>query len=107
VQAALDQAIQRAPDLDPAVLKLIADILRLQFPPDLPAALRTAVLDFIARFQQLSGPATAKGLEDTAFYRYNRFVSLNEVGGNPGKFGTTLDEFHRFNLQHAERWPHS
>ena len=42
---------------------------------------------FVARFQQLTGPVMAKGVEDTAFYCFNRFISLNEVGGNPGKFG--------------------
>src|SRR5260370_31701267 len=49
----------------------------------------------------------AKGLEDTAFYRYNRFVALNEVGGHPDRFGVTLAAFHRANTQRAEHWPHS
>jgi (1->4)-alpha-D-glucan 1-alpha-D-glucosylmutase len=49
----------------------------------------------------------AKGLEDTAFYRYNRFVALNEVGGHPDHFGVTLAAFHRANAQRAERWPHA
>jgi (1->4)-alpha-D-glucan 1-alpha-D-glucosylmutase len=49
----------------------------------------------------------AKGLEDTAFYRYNRLVSLNEVGGNPNKFGTTVEEFHRANRERQRYWPHS
>src|SRR5262249_48857152 len=57
--------------------------------------------------QQYSGPVMAKGLEDTAFYRYNRFVALNEVGGYPDHFGVTLAAFHRANLQRTEHWPHA
>ena len=49
------------------------------------------------RFQQVSAPVMAKGVEDTAFYRYHRLVSLNEVGGDPGTFGTTVAEFHHAN----------
>ena len=52
--------------------------------------------EFVARFQQLTGPAMAKGVEDTAFYCLNYFLSLNEVGGDPGKFGVSVDEFHEF-----------
>jgi (1->4)-alpha-D-glucan 1-alpha-D-glucosylmutase len=55
--------------------------------------------------QQLSGPVMAKGLEDTALYRYNRFVALNEVGGAPGEFGASLASFHKDNQQRAEKWP--
>jgi (1->4)-alpha-D-glucan 1-alpha-D-glucosylmutase len=49
----------------------------------------------------------AKGVEDTTFYLYNRLISLNEVGGEPDRFGITPDEFHAFNLERAERWPAS
>ena len=49
----------------------------------------------------------AKGLEDTAFYRYNRFVALNEVGGHPDQFGVSLAAFHKANAQRAEHWPHA
>ena len=49
----------------------------------------------------------AKGLEDTAFYRYNRFVALNEVGGHPDHFGVTLAAFHQANAQRAARSPHA
>src|SRR5882724_4802467 len=58
------------------------------------------------KFQQLTGPAMAKGLEDTAFYRFNRLISLNEVGGEPGKFGVSLEEIHETNRSAAEHWPH-
>ena len=62
---------------------------------------------FGLKFQQLSGPVMAKGLEDTACYVYNRFISVNEVGGSPREFGLTVDEFHRANLHRAENWPNS
>lgn len=62
---------------------------------------------FLRRFQQLTGPAMAKGLEDTSFYRYHRFISLNEVGGNPGSFGMSAEIFHTLNRQRAKCWPQS
>ena len=52
--------------------------------------------DFVLRFQQLTGPVMAKGVEDTAFYCFNRLLALNEVGGDPGGFGTSPDAFHAF-----------
>jgi (1->4)-alpha-D-glucan 1-alpha-D-glucosylmutase len=62
---------------------------------------------FRRRFQQLTGPVMAKSLEDTLFYRYVRMLSLNEVGGDPNRFGVSLDEFHRANVARARLWPHS
>jgi (1->4)-alpha-D-glucan 1-alpha-D-glucosylmutase len=62
-------------------------------------------LYFSLKFQQLTGPVMAKGLEDTVCYVYNRFISVNEVGGNPGNFGTRVEEFHEANRQRAELWP--
>jgi (1->4)-alpha-D-glucan 1-alpha-D-glucosylmutase len=59
------------------------------------------------KLQQFSGPVMAKGLEDTAFYRYNRFTALNEVGGDPDRFGVTIAAFHHANTQRAKRWPRS
>jgi (1->4)-alpha-D-glucan 1-alpha-D-glucosylmutase len=64
-------------------------------------------LNFIMKFQQLTGPLMAKGFEDTALYRYNRLLSLDEVGGNPERFGMPLDEYHRFVLGRFKAWPHS
>ena len=61
---------------------------------------------FVMKFQQLTGPVMAKGVEDTAFYRYNRLVALNEVGSDPAAFGTSVAEFHRENAERARRWPH-
>jgi len=53
---------------------------------------------FIVRFQQTTPPVHAKGIEDTAFYRWNRFVALNEVGGDPGGFSLSVEGFHEANL---------
>jgi len=61
--------------------------------------------DFVVRFQQTTGPVMAKGIEDTAFYRYFRLSALNEVGGNPGRFGLTIDGFHQANAERAARFP--
>ena len=95
-------------DIDPSVF----DFLNRFLTTDLVAEPRSgfsrqSVVRFAMRVQQYSGPVMAKGLEDTALYRYNRFVALNEVGGHPNHFGVTLAAFHRANAQRAERWPHS
>ena len=60
---------------------------------------------FALRFQQLTGPVKAKSVEDTAFYRYNRLVCLNEVGNDPGKFGASIEDFHAQNAERARSWP--
>lgn len=64
-------------------------------------------LRFVMKFQQMTSPVTAKGLEDTAFYLYNRLASLNEVGGNPERFGVTLATFHKDLRERQARWPFS
>jgi (1->4)-alpha-D-glucan 1-alpha-D-glucosylmutase len=64
-------------------------------------------LKFVSKFQQVTSPVTAKGIEDTALYIYNRLVSLNEVGGEPDKFGLTADALHGWLAERAKRWPHS
>jgi (1->4)-alpha-D-glucan 1-alpha-D-glucosylmutase len=63
------------------------------------------MLRFAMKLQQLTGPVMAKGLEDTVFYIYNRLSALNEVGGEPERFGTTLETFHLRNQERAEKWP--
>jgi (1->4)-alpha-D-glucan 1-alpha-D-glucosylmutase len=60
---------------------------------------------FVIRFQQTTPPVMAKGVEDTAFYRYHRLTALNEVGGAPGRFSLPVDEFHAANLERARRFP--
>jgi (1->4)-alpha-D-glucan 1-alpha-D-glucosylmutase len=64
-------------------------------------------LNFLMRFQQLTGPIMAKGFEDSALYVFNRLVSLNEVGSSPGKFGISLSEFYKFSKKRSASWPHT
>ena len=80
----------------PGLPAFFGNLLRLKYHGDLEN-------DFVARFQQLTGPAMAKGVEDTAFYCFNRFLSLNEVGSNPVKFGVSAEEFHEFCREQQER----
>ena len=68
---------------------------------------KRAVLRFAMKFQQVTAAVMAKGLEDTAFYRYKRLVSLNEVGSDPRRFGTTVEEFHSANRERLAHWPDS
>lgn len=66
----------------------------------------TRVRALAQRFQQFTAPVAAKGVEDTAFYRYHRFVPLDEVGGEPGRFGLARTAFHAANAERARAWPH-
>ncbi len=61
--------------------------------------------EFVVRFQQQTGPVMAKGVEDTAFYRYFRLTALNEVGGDPARFGLELEAFHEANARRLARFP--
>lgn len=66
-----------------------------------------AIVDFIRRFEQLTGPVMAKGFEDTLLYQYNLLVSQNEVGGFPHQFGIDTEDFHTFIKKRQHRWPHT
>jgi (1->4)-alpha-D-glucan 1-alpha-D-glucosylmutase len=93
-------------DLDPSVFDFLEGLLSAEL-VNAPRSgfSRHAVLRFAMKLQQYSGPVMAKGLEDTAFYRYNRLIALNEVGGHPDGFGITPDEFHQANAARARDWP--
>ncbi|MHB8395548.1 MAG: malto-oligosyltrehalose synthase, partial [Candidatus Dormibacteria bacterium] len=86
------------PDLDPALLTFVEDVLSLRIPGGDEE-------DLALRFQQLTGAVMAKGVEDTAFYRYHRLISLNEVGDDPGQFGVSLEQFHAAMGQRQRRCP--
>jgi (1->4)-alpha-D-glucan 1-alpha-D-glucosylmutase len=105
---ALAQARRHENEIDPSVWNFLEQVLtaRLIERPRSGFS-RVALLRCATRLQQYSGPVAAKGLEDTAFYRYNRFVALNEVGGDPNRFGATVAAFHRATQLRAQRWPHS
>jgi (1->4)-alpha-D-glucan 1-alpha-D-glucosylmutase len=66
---------------------------------------REAPAEFVTRFQQTTPPVVAKGVEDTAFYRYARLLALCDVGGDPGRFGIGAQRFHDANAQRARRFP--
>lgn len=81
---------------DASVLRFVRDVL-LGAPTEPDPSLRALKLTFACRFQQFTAPVMAKAMEDTAFYRYNRLVSLNDVGGDPRTFGIGIDDFHGAN----------
>ncbi len=88
-------------------LNFISKILLLEFAPDLSPEKKEAYSYFTMKFQQFSGALMAKGAEDTTFYIYNRFISLNEVGGDPAVFGLTLKDFHNFMAERQSKWPYT
>jgi (1->4)-alpha-D-glucan 1-alpha-D-glucosylmutase len=105
---AIAQARRNETDLDPSVFEFLQRLLTADLVAEPRSGFsRHSVVRFAMRVQQYSGPVMAKGLEDTAFYRYNRFVALNEVGGHPDHFGVPLAAFHKANTQRATRWPHA
>ena len=95
---ATETARAHRPDLDGELFEFLRDLLRRRLVGDLETELTM-------RFQQLAGPVMAKGVEDTACYVFNRLVSLNEVGGDPGCFGFSVKEFHRACAETQELWP--
>jgi (1->4)-alpha-D-glucan 1-alpha-D-glucosylmutase len=88
------------PDLDPKLFVFLRDLLLLRLSGQQEG-------EFVVRFQQLTGAVMAKGVEDTAFYCYNRLASLNEVGGDPGQFGLNVDAFHESCRGQQANWPGS
>lgn len=91
-------------DLDGSLFDFLHAVLILDAPDQ---ATREHYAEFAFRFQQLTGPVTAKGAEDTAFYRYGRLLCLNEVGGDPAIFGTPPRTFHAQARERSEQWPHA
>ncbi|HEX6793111.1 MAG TPA: malto-oligosyltrehalose synthase [Casimicrobiaceae bacterium] len=75
--------------------------------PGTTTAITDALRDFAMRFQQFTAPVTAKGVEDTALYRFNRLVSLNDVGSDPEQFGFSVPAFHAASSDRAASWPHT
>jgi (1->4)-alpha-D-glucan 1-alpha-D-glucosylmutase len=98
IAAAVAAATRRRPDIDAELAGFIGELLVLGHPGSAEAS-------FAVRFAQLSAPVMAKGVEDTAFYRYHPLICLGEVGGDPGRFGVPPADFHRDMAQAARRWP--
>jgi (1->4)-alpha-D-glucan 1-alpha-D-glucosylmutase len=101
VEIAISRARRRNPATEPSIFEFVRSAV-LPEPGADPEFLR-----FAMRFQQYTGPVQAKGLEDTAFYRYGVLISLNEVGGNPDKFGHSPAEFHSANAERLAKRPYS
>ena len=105
---ALTRARRSDPDVHPSAFDFLQNALMAETEkPPTQELSHTAALRFAMKVQQFSGPVMAKGVEDTAFYRYNRFVALNEVGGAPERFGLTPPMFHKANAARAQNWPHA
>ncbi len=94
LQHAVAEASARRPDLAATIASLAP-------------VLAEPSLEVARRFQQTTGPVMAKGVEDTAFYRYTRLGSLTEVGGDPSVFAVSVAEFHRAQASREASWPHS
>ena len=103
-------AVARAKRRNPAISNLVFDFIRdllLRIPQNSPDLDWEVIRPFVMKFQQTTSPVTAKGVEDTAFYCYNRLTSLNEVGGEPQHFGVPLSTFHQYMQDRASQWPAS
>ena len=105
IQDAIRTAKRRNSDVDASAFHFLRDILFLsKRGPATPEA-RAEQLRFALKFQQLTGPVMAKGVEDTTFYVYNRFISTNEVGGSAESFGISLDLLHKSNQERLRLSP--
>lgn len=107
IEMAVSKAKRNNPAISGSIFDFLRDVLLVRFPEGIEEEDKKEWLDFVMRFQQITGPVMAKGVEDTAFYVYNRLISLNEVGGSPDRFGTPLETFHGQNIERMKSWPHA
>jgi len=107
IRLAVASAKWRSPANDTSIFDFIGEVLLTRIAEGQDAAYRDAVTRFAMKFQQFTSPVMAKGLEDTAFYRTNRLVSLNDVGSDLQRFGITTAEFHSANQERLHSWPNS
>jgi (1->4)-alpha-D-glucan 1-alpha-D-glucosylmutase len=107
IEEAIAAARKRSELGDELVFEFIRSLLTVTAPALSDNYDGRAVLRFAMKFQQYTSPVMAKAVEDTAFYRYVRLVSLNEVGGDPRSFGTSVAEFHRANAERAVKHPYA
>jgi (1->4)-alpha-D-glucan 1-alpha-D-glucosylmutase len=108
--ARIKSAVAGARRMNPRLhheLDFIERFLLLQYEDYLPEDEKGLWIRFGRRFQQFTGPLMAKGFEDTLLYVYNRLLSLNEVGGDPRSFGTSLEDFHGYHEKRGVQWPHT
>ena len=107
VDGAADRAREHLAEADHPTLDLVRDLVLGRVDAALRAEAGAAVDDLVVRFQQTCGPVMAKGIEDTAFYRWHRLVGLNEVGGDPDHFAVSPDDLMDFVVRTAGAWPHT
>src|SRR5215472_17794635 len=105
IQWTIAHARAADPTTNASLFQWLEDVLLKRYTEHLPQAERQVMLHFAMKLQQITGPVMAKGLEDTVFYVYNRLVALNEVGGEPEHFGTSVETFHQRSLERARDWP--
>jgi (1->4)-alpha-D-glucan 1-alpha-D-glucosylmutase len=105
IQTAIRAAKRRNPDVDASAFDFLRDMLFLKRAATDSSEIDPAHLRFALKFQQLTGPVMAKGVEDTTFYVYNRFISANEVGGSAESFGISLDLLHKSNQERLQNSP--
>ena len=107
VKSAVRQMLRRNPGTERSIYDFVGDILLKKFPENIDEAAREAHMRFVMKFQQCSSPVMAKGVEDTAFYIYNRLTALNEVGGEPQHFSVSPERFHQRYATQLREHPHS
>ena len=107
IELAVSRAARKNFVMNESIFLFMKDVLLLKFHPGMDDKTRNEWLNFTMKFQQVTGPVMAKGVEDTAFYVYNRLVCLNEVGGSPDRFGTLPDTFHGQNIERSKNWPYA
>jgi (1->4)-alpha-D-glucan 1-alpha-D-glucosylmutase len=107
IEWAVAQAKRRSQAADVSIYEFVRSALLGKPVEGAGAAIGALTREFAMKFQQFTGPVTAKGVEDTAFYRYHRLASLNEVGGDPDCFGFTITAFHGANRDRARHWRHT
>ena len=105
ILSAVRAAQHRNPAVSPATFDFLASVLLLEYPDGLREEDRQQRIQFALKFQQVTGPVMAKGMEDTAFYRWYPLAALAEVGGDPSSNGISVARFHQRIAQRAERWP--
>jgi len=106
INIAIEKARHRDTRVAGIIFDFIRDVLTLNLKEPLTPTIQADIKGFVLSFQQISSPIMAKGVEDTAFYINNRFISLNEVGSDPEYFGYSLPEFHKQNSDRLKYWPH-
>jgi (1->4)-alpha-D-glucan 1-alpha-D-glucosylmutase len=104
IERAIAAARANDPSNEGSIYEFLRRVLLTEHEDD---DVRSGYVEFAMHFQQLTAPVTAKGVEDTAFYRSLRLTALNEVGGDPARFGTSVQEFHRQNAWRAADHPHA